>query len=264
MTVVANLPRNASFLGTLAAELKKACGTGGTAAEDAVEIQGDHRERLRPLLAAKGYTVARLERRGRARADSLPTCSGVGRPLVDCTLRAERRLPPPMSSSESPAPPPPGWRTALERALPLLGHRNWIVIADSAYPAQSRSAIETVVSGADQLEVVEKVLAAVAASKHVRPIIYTDQELKFVREEDAAGISTYREQLAKLLEKREVNVMEHEKIISLLDQAGQTFRVLIVKTNMTLPYTSVFLQLDCGYWSADAEADLRARIDAAR
>ena len=57
VTVVANLPRNASFLGTLAAELKKACGTGGTAAEDAVEIQGDHRERLRPLLAAKGYTV---------------------------------------------------------------------------------------------------------------------------------------------------------------------------------------------------------------
>jgi hypothetical protein len=26
---------------------------------------------------------------------------------------------------------------------------------------------------------------------------------------------------------------------------------------MTLPYTSVFLQLDCGYWSADAERRLR-------
>lgn len=57
VTVVANLPRNASFLSALAAELKKACGTGGTAAEDTVEIQGDQRERLRPLLAAKGYSV---------------------------------------------------------------------------------------------------------------------------------------------------------------------------------------------------------------
>jgi translation initiation factor 1 len=57
VTVVANLPRNAPFLAALAAELKKACGTGGTAAEDAVEIQGDQRERLRPLLAAKGFTV---------------------------------------------------------------------------------------------------------------------------------------------------------------------------------------------------------------
>jgi translation initiation factor 1 len=57
VTLVANLPRNAALLSALAAELKKACGTGGTATEDAVEIQGDQRERLRPLLAAKGWTV---------------------------------------------------------------------------------------------------------------------------------------------------------------------------------------------------------------
>lgn len=57
VTVVAGLPRNAAFLGALAAELKRACGTGGTAADEAVEIQGDQRERLRPLLAAKGWLV---------------------------------------------------------------------------------------------------------------------------------------------------------------------------------------------------------------
>jgi len=57
VTVVAGLPRNASFLATLASDLKRACGTGGTATDDAVEIQGDQRERLRPLLAARGYAV---------------------------------------------------------------------------------------------------------------------------------------------------------------------------------------------------------------
>ena len=57
VTVVAGLPRNAAFLSALASELKRACGTGGSAQEDAVEVQGDHRERLRPLLAAKGWTV---------------------------------------------------------------------------------------------------------------------------------------------------------------------------------------------------------------
>ncbi len=57
VTVVAGLPRNQAFLGALAAELKRACGTGGTVAEEAVEIQGDQRERLRPLLAAKGWLV---------------------------------------------------------------------------------------------------------------------------------------------------------------------------------------------------------------
>ncbi len=57
VTVVAGLPRNAAFLCGLAAELKRACGTGGTATDDTVEIQGDRRDRLRPLLAAKGWTV---------------------------------------------------------------------------------------------------------------------------------------------------------------------------------------------------------------
>jgi translation initiation factor 1 len=57
VTVVARLPRNQGFLAALAAELKRACGTGGTATEETVEVQGDHRARLRPLLAAKGWTV---------------------------------------------------------------------------------------------------------------------------------------------------------------------------------------------------------------
>ena len=57
VTVVAGLPRNQAFLASLAAELKRACGTGGTAADGAVEIQGDQRERLRPLFVAKGWSV---------------------------------------------------------------------------------------------------------------------------------------------------------------------------------------------------------------
>jgi hypothetical protein len=37
----------------------------------------------------------------------------------------------------------------------------------------------------------------------------------------------------------------------------------VLKTNMTLPYTSVFIELDCGYWSPEAEARLRAAMEAA-
>ncbi len=57
VTVVEGLPRNTAFLKELAGELKKACATGGKVVEDRVEIQGDHRERLRGLLGAKGWTV---------------------------------------------------------------------------------------------------------------------------------------------------------------------------------------------------------------
>src|SRR6266567_2264092 len=147
----------------------------------------------------------------------------------------------------------PSWQQAVAERVPLYGHRNWIVIADSAYPAQSSAGIETIVSNADHMEVVQ----AVAGSKHVRPILYTDAELKYVSENDAPGITAYREQLSRVLGDRPVSVIPHEQIIAKLDEAGKTFRVLIIKTNLTLPYTSVFLQLDCGYWSADAERRLR-------
>ena len=57
VTVITGLPLNRAFEAALAQELKHACGTGGTATNGAVEIQGDHRERLRPLLASKGWVV---------------------------------------------------------------------------------------------------------------------------------------------------------------------------------------------------------------
>lgn len=57
VTVVGGLPRNQPFLRVLAGELKQGCGTGGTVADGAVEIQGDQRERLRLLLMAKGWVV---------------------------------------------------------------------------------------------------------------------------------------------------------------------------------------------------------------
>ncbi len=57
VTVVDGLPRNRDFVKALAGELKKACGTGGTAGESQVEIQGDQRDAIRRLLQARGWTV---------------------------------------------------------------------------------------------------------------------------------------------------------------------------------------------------------------
>ena len=57
VTVVDGLPANDAFLKDLAHALKKACGVGGAVGEHHVELQGDQRERLRPVLAAKGWTV---------------------------------------------------------------------------------------------------------------------------------------------------------------------------------------------------------------
>jgi translation initiation factor 1 len=57
VTVIDGLPKNVTFLDSLARELKKSCGTGGHAGEGLVELQGDQRERLSDLLAKKGWLV---------------------------------------------------------------------------------------------------------------------------------------------------------------------------------------------------------------
>jgi hypothetical protein len=149
------------------------------------------------------------------------------------------------------------WRAALARQLPLLGHRNWIVVVDSAYPWQTSPGIETIDTGADHLEVVGAVLEAVSSAPHVRPVVHTDAELSLVPESRASGITAYREALAKVLASRKAQSLPHEQIIGKLDEAGRTFHVLVLKTRLTLPYTSVFVQLDCAYWSAEAERALR-------
>jgi len=57
VTVVYDLPNNAAFLKELCADLKRACGTGGSVADCAVELQGDLRDRVREALMKKGYLV---------------------------------------------------------------------------------------------------------------------------------------------------------------------------------------------------------------
>ena len=57
VTVVDGLPRNQAFLDELATTLKRACGVGGTVREGSVELAGDVCDRVRPLLAKRGWTV---------------------------------------------------------------------------------------------------------------------------------------------------------------------------------------------------------------
>jgi L-fucose mutarotase/ribose pyranase (RbsD/FucU family) len=162
--------------------------------------------------------------------------------------------------SEKKAAPQSAWEKKLLAELPALGHRNWIVVADSAYPAQISPGIEVVVSGEDHFVVLNKVLKALDASRHVRPKIYLDKELSFLGDELAPGIVACRGRLDDMLKGREVKPQFHEELIARLDQVAKTFRILMIKTNLALPYTSVFMELDCGYWSPESEQKLRKKM----
>lgn len=155
------------------------------------------------------------------------------------------------------------WEAKLAALLPLFGHRNWVVVADSAYPAQSKPGIETLVTGADQVHVLRKVIDVIAASNHIRANVYLDNELEFIPERDAPGVANYRHELGALLADSTPFRLPHDRIIAKLDQSAQVFRILIIKTDLIIPYTSVFFELDCGYWNDDAEQRLRETILAA-
>jgi hypothetical protein len=149
------------------------------------------------------------------------------------------------------------WQQKVKEELPLLGHRNWIVIVDSAYPLQTSSGVETIETSSDQLAVVDYVLQEVKKSNHVRPLVQTDKELQFVPEKEAPGVEQYRKELNKRIAGLPADSLLHEALIEKLNEAGKTFHILVLKTRMSIPYTSVFLQLDCKYWSAESEAGMR-------
>ena len=59
VTVISGLPLSAAELETLATELKKRCGSGGSVTEGRIEIQGEHRDRLIDELARRGWQAKR-------------------------------------------------------------------------------------------------------------------------------------------------------------------------------------------------------------
>jgi hypothetical protein len=156
---------------------------------------------------------------------------------------------------------PIDWRTTLERELPLLGHRNWIVIVDSAYPLQVAPGVETIETDSSQSEVMRTVFNDLSHSKHVAPFVYMDAELPFIPEQSAPGVAEYRNQLPTMLGSLPVHSLPHEELIKMLAETGNNFHVLILKTTLTIPYTSVFLRLDCKYWDDAQEKKLRKAMN---
>jgi len=59
VSVIRGVPIDDTALESLAAQLKKRCGTGGTVRPGTIEIQGDHRDTLVAELTRLGYRVKR-------------------------------------------------------------------------------------------------------------------------------------------------------------------------------------------------------------
>ncbi len=59
VTTVSGIPGGEAAQKTLAAELKRSCGTGGSVKDGVIEIQGEHRDTLVRELETRGFKVKR-------------------------------------------------------------------------------------------------------------------------------------------------------------------------------------------------------------
>lgn len=159
------------------------------------------------------------------------------------------------------------WKQKLKEMLPLLGHRNWILVVDKAFPLQSAAGMTFIDTGRELQEVLAHVISEVNGSEHVKPVIYTDLELRFMDDGLCPGVEALRSDIYSLTssaaEDSSVQEIPHDDIFAKLDAASELFGVVVLKTEAVMPYTSVFIELDCGYWDGEREKELRRRLSAA-
>jgi hypothetical protein len=163
--------------------------------------------------------------------------------------------------------PPPQQQTAAEHSpqdewndeLSLLGHRNWIVITDMAYPLQTQPGIKTLFAGEPYMDILKHVYNELEKAPHVRPVIYQDRELSCLSDKDVPGIEALKKEMGMLLGNQVISV-PHEELIARLDEVSRMFHVIIIKSNLTMPYTSTFFELDCAYWNSPSQQILDERM----
>lgn len=149
----------------------------------------------------------------------------------------------------------------LRNELGYLGARNWVVIAEAAYPIQSRRGVRVVKLDADIPDVLEAVEDVIEEKHHVKPRVYVTEELENVPYEYAPGVRAYKKKLRQALHGRETVRLDNEMLLRLLNDTSKTYRVLVIKTRTAVPYSSIFIELGSGYWDAESETALRQNIE---
>jgi hypothetical protein len=88
--------------------------------------------------------------------------------------------------------------------------------------------------------------------------------MRSVDNDVAPGIDDLKSQIKEALHGHESTEIDQQSLLTLIESAQSSFDVLVIRTNTALPYTSVFLELQPGYWDAESEKELRQRISRER
>lgn len=149
------------------------------------------------------------------------------------------------------------WERSIDKEVSELGAYNWIVITESAYPAPGRPYARSLITPQEIPNALNTVLQSIESSGHVKPRIYLTREAFQVTDDYAPGIKTYRKNITDVLNHRRSQQLSASSLESLLKGSKSGNRILIIKTQTALPYTSVYIELESGYWDAESETALR-------
>ncbi|MFC0016566.1 RbsD/FucU domain-containing protein [Roseibacillus persicicus] len=149
----------------------------------------------------------------------------------------------------------------LVREIQALGNRNWIVIADQSFPLHTRRGVRTLIVDKEIPEVLGGVLDVLESQQHVSPIFYRTRELNFVENDAAPGIDSYRTAVDEALRGHHIRDFQYRYLSVVLEDDSKIFAVLVIKTKTALPYSSIFIELDSGFWDQKSEEQLRKKME---
>jgi len=152
------------------------------------------------------------------------------------------------------------WLDYVGAEVQAMGYGNWIVIADASYPYQEVEGFRTIIATEEIPEVLDHVLKEMEKFQHTRPSFFVPRELRYISNDQAPGIDFYRGELTEALHGYTPRELELSILENIVSESAKKYSVLVIKTTTTLPYSTVFLDLDSGYWDRAAEQELRARI----
>lgn len=150
----------------------------------------------------------------------------------------------------------------LVREIRALGNRNWIVIADESFPLHTRRGVRTLLVDKEIPEVLSGVIDVLESQQHVSPVFYRTRELGFVENDAAPGIDVYRKAIMESLRGYEIRDFQYRYLSVVLEDDSKIFAVLVIKTKTALPYSSIFIELDSGFWDQRSEQKLRSKMEA--
>ncbi len=94
---------------------------------------------------------------------------------------------------------------------------------------------------------------------HAGATAWISSELEKIPDLDATGIVKIHQDIRRILSEAKITikVASEQELLRRIEADAADYNVLVVKSRTPLPYTTVYLHLDCRYWDESREKRLR-------